>query len=310
MPDLIRLANGDYPEVHTLAIWAYCYEQLEAEDATNLTQVADKLGLPKEKVYRALDAVEEKCPQCRELIQRGRGRNAQATVSTDGQARRVVEALKRSLAEYQDSEEEDVVRLRIGASITLGLYIVPQVLKSFRDARPAGQRVEVYVMHDLPQLLRMRGARGEVDLVVTSVPGRKGDPVEGMSIRTDVLLPMRLICPQDHPIAHKLRGPFTESKFPWDMLSGFTVVLLQENRDPMPRYPEGLFKHVRSVVRVESIPQLHYTVLAGGDVMAFSFPQVFSPEEQDHLEVITIRGLYEMRLCLLASDRAAERHKA
>lgn len=113
-------------------------------------------------------------------------------------ARRVVEAIDGLTHAIGTSGGDDRATYRLGVKATLGPYLLPQILPALRRAHTD---LRLFVREDNPRGLEEGLARGDYDLVITSLPINAADMVYEPLLREPVLLAL----PGDHRLANSPR---------------------------------------------------------------------------------------------------------
>ncbi|MDD5541792.1 MAG: LysR family transcriptional regulator [Acidobacteriia bacterium] len=142
-------------------------------------------------------------------------------------ARDVLARLEEARQQMQESEKKPVGRLRLAASPSIGLYMLPSYLRKFIRLYP---KIELHVEYDLPDNIYSKIAGGEIDLGVVAYPVGKPEVVT-LPFVTDTIV---LICGPKHPFAKRPNVHLQD-------LHGQPFVLLPE------RVPTG--KAIRQALR-------------------------------------------------------------
>lgn len=108
------------------------------------------------------------------------------------QARRVVESLDELMVTVSDVDERATYRL--GVKGTLGPYLLPHILPSLRELHSG---LRFFVREDTPRGLEDGLARGDYDLIITSLPINSPDVTHEPLLRETILL----AAPSDHRLA-------------------------------------------------------------------------------------------------------------
>lgn len=162
----------------------------------SFTRAADKLFLTQPAISLQLKALEEELGES--LFERRRGgvRLTQAGQVLYGHARQVLAQLSQAREEISSLREVLKGRLAIGTSDTNCTYVLPEVLRRFKERHPL---VELDIRNKMsPEVVRLV-QDGEVDFGLATLPIKHRDLVaEELFSRQDVL-----ICPPEHPLAGK-----------------------------------------------------------------------------------------------------------
>lgn len=98
--------------------------------------------------------------------------------------------------EKELSKQKEGGVLRIGASLTIGTYLLPSLLSEFREKMPD---VELFSLVDNTDTIKKLILEDRIDLGIVEGPVKSADIIE-KSIRNDDLT---VICAPDHPLAQK-----------------------------------------------------------------------------------------------------------
>lgn len=110
------------------------------------------------------------------------------------EARRILSAVDRARDRMQDVVQGAVGRVRLGATPTPGLYVLPPLLAAYRDANPTYDlQLEIGPVHQIAE----RVARNELDMAILSSP----PPTAELRSRPLVVDPMVVIAAPTHPLA-------------------------------------------------------------------------------------------------------------
>ena len=110
------------------------------------------------------------------------------------EARRILSTVDRARDRMQDVVQGAVGRIRLGATPTPGLYLLPPLLAAYRDANPTFDlQLEIGPVHRIAE----RVARNELDMAVVSSP----PPTAELRARSLVTDPMLIVAPPAHPLA-------------------------------------------------------------------------------------------------------------
>ncbi len=112
------------------------------------------------------------------------------------QARRVIEAVEELTRTLDTSDVDERATYRLGVKSTLGPYLLPKILPALREAH---ENLRLFVREDSPRGLEEGLARGDYDLVITSLPMNTVDLVHEPLLRERILLAV----PRDHALASK-----------------------------------------------------------------------------------------------------------
>ncbi|MFI5175934.1 MAG: LysR family transcriptional regulator [Terriglobia bacterium] len=142
-------------------------------------------------------------------------------------ARDILSRLEEAHHEMLDSDSKPIGRLKVAASPSIGLYVLPSYLKKFIRHYP---KIDLHVEYDLPDRIYASIAAGDLDLGVVAYPVAKPE-VASLPFVTDTIV---LICAPNHPLARRSRVRLSD-------LLGQKFVLLPE------RLPTG--KAIRQALR-------------------------------------------------------------
>ena len=148
------------------------------------------------------------------LVERNRGGLILTPAGREVAARGgAILAAMRDLADRFDAPRGGLAgTLRLGASATLGPYLLPHVIARLHASNP---ELSLYVDEGPPERLGDALARGEYDLIVVQLPARGGD----FETRRLFREPLQLIVARDHPFA-------AQGTAPREALAGETVLTL------------------------------------------------------------------------------------
>ncbi|MEM6301310.1 MAG: hydrogen peroxide-inducible genes activator [Pseudomonadota bacterium] len=121
------------------------------------------------------------------------------------QARHVLEAMDELMQLADDASASDHATYRLGVKSTVGPYLLPNILP---DLRESYGDLRFFVREDSPRGLEEGLARGEYDLIVTSLPLNSSDFVMEPLLREEILL----TAPSDHEFAAQKRWLGTQLK--------------------------------------------------------------------------------------------------
>lgn len=207
----------------------------------HVTRAAEELGVPQPTLSRRIRRLEEAFDVA--LFVR-RGRRLELTPT----GRRVAALVERTLGELETglqgiarSVDPDAGTVTLGFLSTLGVTVVPRLLREFRAVRPAVSFQLVQDNHDA-MLARLR--RGELDVCLTSPLPSDAD-LAAVPLHEQ---PLRLVTPAGHPLSTSTRPtlasaagePFIGFKpgyglrritQDWCRLAGFTPRLAFEGED-------------------------------------------------------------------------------
>jgi len=110
------------------------------------------------------------------------------------QARRVLEAVEELTQTVDASRVDERATYRLGVKSTLGPYLLPPILPALREAHSG---LRLFVREDSPRGLEEGLARGDYDLIITSLPINPRDIIREPLLREQVLLAV----PPDHRLA-------------------------------------------------------------------------------------------------------------
>lgn len=111
-------------------------------------------------------------------------------------AREVLAKLEEARHEMVESESKPVGRLRVAASPSIGLYVLPGYLKKFIRLYP---KIDLHVEYELPDKIYSSIVTGELDLGIVAYPTGKHNVVS-IPFITDTIV---LICAPHHPLAKR-----------------------------------------------------------------------------------------------------------
>lgn len=159
----------------------------------SFTRAAEKLFLTQPAISLQLKALEEELGE--ELLERGR---KQIRMTTAGEillrhAEGVFAQIESARDEIADLQNVLRGRLKVGTSDTNCTYILPELLREFRELYP---EVELDIRNRMsPEVVHLV-LENEVDFGLVTLPVRHRDlTAEKLFSRRDVL-----ICPPDHPL--------------------------------------------------------------------------------------------------------------
>jgi DNA-binding transcriptional LysR family regulator len=142
-------------------------------------------------------------------------------------ARKILETLEAARHDMIDSEQKSAGSLRLAASPSIGLYVLPSYLKKFISLHP---KVDLHVEYELPHEIYSSIVAGDLDLGVIAYPTSRPEVVS-LPFVTDTIV---LICSPRHPLARRRNLKLMD-------LLGHRFVLLPE------RVPTG--KAIRQALR-------------------------------------------------------------
>jgi LysR family transcriptional regulator, transcriptional activator of the cysJI operon len=142
-------------------------------------------------------------------------------------ARDILSRLEEARHEMLESDSKPVGRLKVAASPSIGLYVLPSYLKKFIRRYP---KIDLHVEYDLPDRIYASIAAGDLDLGIVAYPVAKPE-VASLPFMTDMIV---LICAPNHPLARRSNLRLSD-------LLGQKFVLLPE------RLPTG--KAIRQALR-------------------------------------------------------------
>lgn len=111
-------------------------------------------------------------------------------------AREVLAKLEEARSQMTESQKRPVGRLRVAASPSIGLYVLPAYLKKFIRLYP---KVDLHVEYELPDKIYSSIAAGDLDLGVVAYPAGKPEVVT-IPLMIDRIV---LICSPHHPFAKR-----------------------------------------------------------------------------------------------------------
>ncbi|MBZ5554474.1 MAG: LysR family transcriptional regulator [Acidobacteriia bacterium] len=111
-------------------------------------------------------------------------------------ARDILSRLDEARQEMLDSESKPMGRLKVAASPSIGLYVLPSYLKKFIRRYP---KIDLHVEYDLPDRIYASIAAGDLDLGVVAYPVARPE-VASIPFVTDSIV---LICAPHHPLARR-----------------------------------------------------------------------------------------------------------
>lgn len=111
-------------------------------------------------------------------------------------ARQVIEAMDELSQIVGEAGVDKRAMYRLGVKATLGPYLLPQILPALRARH---SHLKLYVREDTPRGLEDGLARGEYDLIITSLPINTPKLEHAPLLRESILL----AAPVDHPLANK-----------------------------------------------------------------------------------------------------------
>ncbi len=162
----------------------------------NFTRAARSNFLTQPAVSRRIQQLEEELGV--RLFDRSRRR---VLLSENGQvflpyAREILSRLEAARHEMADTASKPMGRLRVAASPSIGLYILPSFLKKFIRMYP---KIDLHVDYELPDEIYPGIESGEIDLGFVAYPSTRRDVV-AVPFMTDTIV---LICPPQHPLAKR-----------------------------------------------------------------------------------------------------------
>jgi DNA-binding transcriptional LysR family regulator len=181
----------------------------------------------------------------------------------------------------------------------------PALMEKYRN-QPA--RVVINLVSKMPQQLREEGAKGHLDLYVTSWP--KDDPKTDEVVE-EIFLKFQLICPYGHPA---LELPEAKS------LRDTTVIVLARHEDRVPRAKYPIAKLEEAGARVEEVLTYEeaYSRMRLGDsrIACFGLSEILSDEDKREFVGVPLldvgletreEPMEEVRICLVTPERARRR---
>lgn len=246
----------------------------------NLTRAAQALGLTQPAVSGQLQALEheaglrlvERLPRGVALTQAGEAllEYARRLLSLEDEAAAVMKQLR--------GEQEGM--LRLFASPTIGSYVLPELLRSFRDGHPEA-RVVVQVQAT-PRVVEALQARGADAGLVEALPDADDLVVE--PFLDDELI---LIAPAGHPWAGRgaiAAAALAEAELVSREPGSGTRAMLESAL-------EGLGLHMRSAAELGTVEAIKNGVIAGLGVAFVSRLAVRAELEHGLLAEVPVEGL-------------------
>lgn len=165
---------------------------LKIAEFGNFTRAGEELGITQPALSRAVAKLEEELGQ--PVFER-RPRSVELTDAgrmLQTRAEQIVGLVDDTLAELGDSESSGTVR--VGAIPTIAPFLLPAVLRDFRDRLPG---VHVIAYEETTDKLLHRCNQGEVDVAVMAAP------IVGRYLETETLFEEELLAvlPIGHPLA-------------------------------------------------------------------------------------------------------------
>lgn len=292
--ELAKLVAG-ISEVEVLAIAYLLWRQKALTGNQSLREIARAIGVGKDTVYDRLQRFEQMFHV------------SPAQEADDLLYHKIRDLLDRfeDIRGLRPGSEDRPLTIALGASPGLCNSWVRQVVLPFmRRHSVDATRVAINLVSEMPRRLREDGAKGLLDLYITSWPEGQ-EPADEGSTRID--LKLQLICPYGHPaLDHPGRGALART----------TVLVLapHEDRVPCPLYPMRAL--VDAGARVEEVLSYDsaYNRMRLGDSRIACFGLVEILSEEDHREFVGVRledvGLEPMRpirICMVPSERARRR---
>jgi LysR family hydrogen peroxide-inducible transcriptional activator len=183
---------------------------LKVAEHGNFTRAAEDVGLSQPALSRSIGRLEE------ELGQPVFERQSRCVSLTDAgqrfllRARQILSLVEEASAEICDDGRTG--RIRIGAIPTIAPYLLPRLLRTFRDAFPAAS---IIVQEDTTDALLKSLASGTLDVAILALP------IEFKYLEVIELFEeeLWLVLPPDHPLAARKKVRIEEiASLPFVML--------------------------------------------------------------------------------------------
>ena len=163
-------------------------------DARHFRHAAERVGISQPSLSQQIVGLEAALGVT--LIERGR---RGAVLTPQGrmileQARRVLEETETLKALARDARDGVTGTIRLGATPTLGPYLLPHVMRRLHAAYP---ELKVVIRDAPPAILQGELMNGQQDLILTQLPVLSGD-LEAMRLFRE---PLKLAMALDHPLA-------------------------------------------------------------------------------------------------------------
>lgn len=163
-------------------------------DARHFRHAAERVGISQPSLSQQIVGLEAALGVTLvERGQRGAVLTPQGRMILD-QARRVLEETETLKALAQDARDGVTGTMRLGATPTLGPYLLPHVMRRLHMVYP---KVKVVVQDAPPATLQQDLLAGRQDLILTQLPLPSGDLVSMRLFRE----PLQLAMAVDHPLA-------------------------------------------------------------------------------------------------------------
>lgn len=265
---------------------------LAVAEGSTVTETAERANRTQPAVSRALTRLEREVGS--QLFQRvGRG----LTLTPAGRelvehARVIIESYDRGVRAVQDLSTPDGGLVPVAFLHTLGTWLVPELIRSFRAERPQ-------VRFDL----RQHGDTGLVDDLLSGVVDLAitGDRPRHPHIESRRLLsePLRLVVPPDHRLAGRGSARLTD-------VAGETFIILKPGFS-LRRITEELCERVGFTPQVgfegEEVETLRGLVSAGLGVALLPDPHGVGAPAAPHLRLTDVRASREIGLAWITERR-------
>ncbi len=185
---------------------------LALAETGNFRQAADKCGISQPSMSVQLSNLEKRLKV--KLVERGRAKVVLTPAGREAEARgRVLIDAARNLVDWFDARGDGLGgAIRLGASTTLGPYLLPHVIARLHAEHP---HLNLFVEEAPPRTLIEDLAQGRHDIVLAQLPVGAGDFTVLRLFRE----PLELVVARDHPFVTRARVTGAD-------LAGLTVLAL------------------------------------------------------------------------------------
>jgi DNA-binding transcriptional LysR family regulator len=289
-------------DLESLLLLYQCYEELSRDATQNIAQVADKLGLNKHKLYRAVDKLQTAAGVGKVFDRRpGQGsRVLDEDRALFDRVKGVLEALQCLLRPDVPSLSPPVVR--IGIPQVLAVRLFPPMLRHFRARCPdVALEIQVVPAHS-DELIRM-APQGNLDMVLTFYDDARAqeDVAARARLRRCLLMP-------SGPALTFPAGPFSWKKLREWLAAhpGLTLAVLSHLAATLDLPWQEL-----QTVRLTQVPtQIEAQGLVrAGLAIAFGLSELLSEDEERELRVVAVgeHDLTPVHVTLLRPQSARRR---
>nr|UYC31266.1 lysR transcriptional regulator [Odontella aurita var. minima] len=220
---------------------------------------------------------------------------------------RILALCEESCRALNDLKSGDRGNLTVGASQTIGTYLMPRVLALFAQNHP---QINIKVHVDSTRKIAKRVLEGDIDIAVVggNVPEELKKNLKVESFVDDDLI---LIIPKSHPFALKKKKKITK-----DDLYHLNFITLNSNSTIRKLIDNILVqnnirtKQFNVIMQLNSIEAIKTAVSLGLGAAFVSSSAIEKEIELKTIEIITIEGIKITRILSIISNPACYRSKA